>query len=187
MNADETPASILQLLASDETLLWSGRPAIRIKFLEILLIFLALAAFVKFIYLDGHVLLYGEFPSPSANRDVNSVLGLVLVFVLVPSALKRSRRLRRLRHNAYALTDRRLIIVGGGKIQSFDRIFFQSVHGIKIVFDKDLVFELCRGMGDTAASKIALYGVRDPHRVACFIRCTLASHTLTHNLAGAVV
>ena len=186
MHVDHAPNAISERLLQGETLLWFGRLATRTNLYEVLIAFLAMAAFVTLLYLDGYVLLFGAFPSLSANRDVNSLIGVLLIFALIPSALKRSRRLRRTGHRAYALTDRRLMIVRNGETQSLDRSFFNTVVNVKIAWDKDLVFELPGEAKGKTDPKVTLHGVHDPQRVACLIRCTLAPHTLTYHLAGAI-
>ena len=185
MNADQARTTILQSVSAGETLLWFGHPTAH-TFRDVSLGCLGLAAVIKFIYLDGHMLLFGTFPSKESNIGANIFL-VFLWFVILVKLLRRPRRARRVGQSAFALTDKRLMIVRKGEIQSLDRLFFQALGNIKVVRSKDLVFEFFASADDAGGTKVTLYGVRDPFRVACLIRCTLAHHTLTRNLEGATV
>jgi hypothetical protein len=133
--ATATYATVLDLLGPDEQLLWSGEPDLeavrrrltstrgRLPTVMILMIALALLAWLlnqRFGIVDwaGAIALHQRLPGSIGNYVVATVAVLLALAVVGPR-LQLGRvalHQRQLARYAYALTDRRLLVVRSGRV-----------------------------------------------------------------------
>lgn len=141
---------------------------------------------LKCAYVDLHALVFKVMPSLDQSLAVSSGLAASLGFLFLLVLLRQTRpSLLRSLHLEYLLTRDYLEIVMQGGSQRFGRDRFASltmsisVHGSPA----DIQLEFA-GAWESEQTKITLYSIQDPIRVACLIRATLAPHTLAKNIQG---
>ena len=187
VTTEETRAVVVEQLSQGERLIWFWRPSFVMVWRPVIFGFLIIAAIVKGTYFEAYLLLSGAFPSIESSRNIDALL-IFLFLAAAMNALRRRppRRVRRAGDRAYALTDRRLIIVRVKQIDSIDKSAFDTLEQIRILRGMDLEFKFRNKADEHRWITLLLYGLRDPGRVACLVRHILAPHTLARNLEGVV-
>jgi hypothetical protein len=184
MTLKRTLEELRASLAPSEQLIWAGRPVSRIPRRMLLIAAVLVIAVFYTTYVEGHVLLFGAFPSMEQHKLIIvslaiSVVATVIAIVFWPhrAAVKGSG------DQYYAVTNNRVFILRTQGIESFDEDLFRRLGSMRVGTAGDVLIDF-RGDGNASGPSATLYGVADPFRVACLIRATLAPHTLAKNIKG---
>ncbi|MGA7329643.1 MAG: hypothetical protein WBX25_35475 [Rhodomicrobium sp.] len=175
-------------------LLWRGRPLIgfasrqHVKRFAIgsFIVIVCFYAVIKCAYVDIDALVFKEMPSIDESLAVSSGLGVSLSFLFLLHLLRQSSpSLLRSLHLEYRLTRDYLEIVTKDGSQRFgcDRFAALTMSFSVQGSPADIRLEVA-GDGEITPTKITLYSVQDPIRVAGLIRTTLAPHTLAKDIQG---